>query len=43
MWGRAVVAYQAHNLMVVGSSPTPATNKLDFIYYEEELTKSNGE
>ena len=26
MWGGAVVAYQAHNLMVVGSSPTPATN-----------------
>lgn len=26
MWGRAEVAYQAHNLMVVGSNPTPATN-----------------
>lgn len=23
MWGRAEVAYQAHNLVVVGSNPTP--------------------
>ena len=41
MWGRAEAAYQAHSLMGVGANPTPATNKLDFIYYEEELTKSN--
>lgn len=26
-WSRAVVAYQAHNLMVGGSSPSSATNK----------------
>lgn len=26
MRGRAVVAYQAHNLKVIGSIPVPATN-----------------
>ena len=29
MRGRAVVAYQAHTLKVVGSIPTPATNLYD--------------
>ena len=33
MRGRAVVAYQAHNLKVSGSIPLPATNEI------QELTK----
>ena len=27
-WSRSPVARQAHNLKVVGSNPTPATNNL---------------
>lgn len=35
MWGRAVVARQAHNLKVVGSNPSSATllNNLNDIFY----------
>ena len=29
----AVVAYQSHKLEVVGSSPTPATNNINIIYW----------
>ena len=28
MWGRAEVAYKAHNLVVGGSNPSPATIKI---------------
>lgn len=27
MWGRAEVAYKAHNLVVGGSNPSPATKQ----------------
>ena len=33
----AVVAYQSHKLEVVGSSPTPATNNINTIYYYEKV------
>ena len=45
MRGRAVVAYQAHNLKVSGSIPLPATNEIQeltirkFLFFTLKLEK----
>ena len=45
MRGRAVVAYQAHNLKVSGSIPLPATNEIQeltirkFLFFTLKLRK----
>lgn len=38
MWGRAVVAHQAHNLRVIGSNPIPATAEKGLIVGREQVS-----
>ena len=47
MWDRAVVAYKAHNLMVGGSNPPPATKymvvaqQVVFLVWVQEVAGSS--